>query len=506
MSDFSKFLVEMGDKKFLFYQTDGYKLVYKEFLESTFSDETVLINDCKNVLNITLSLDNNIYLFTQDSCNDIFMHIFFKDKTLKTHRLVSSLNISYAKIISSNNKLNLFYTIFANNYYILYHRVISSDLSISGAVMLDTILTTSIAPFKVSLKKDTIFVSYIQNSQHGTLGYRKLNTLKMAWSSFQNIAFMSNRLYDYNILCLDEDIIFYCYTYNMNNLSYICYGYGLDNFFEKHLIKENEPILNFSLWSIYDKFYFIYNTLNKLCVNSLLLNENDLKQTIFDLTKDEYKIENLNYEYKIKNNIENDNTLLLLKNNDNTIKFLDLNFLEELNKSSTENISSLKNTNNYIHLVKKLLRYEDKLKKTEAVISNLNYTIKDLTNKNSFYHDKLKIMHESNINNNINQSNNLKNTIFNINKNLINKEKSLSELQHALVKKDNDLIESKSLIDELTNKISNCNLENKLLTEKSLDYENKISSLNNEICSLKEELEELTSKSNKSLLSKLFNS
>src|SRR3712207_769772 len=106
MSDFSKFLVEMGDKKFLFYQTDGYKLVYKEFLESTFSDETVLINDCKNVLNITLSLDNNIYLFTQDSCNDIFMHIFFKDKTLKTHRLVSSLNISYAKIDRKSTRLN----------------------------------------------------------------------------------------------------------------------------------------------------------------------------------------------------------------------------------------------------------------------------------------------------------------------------------------------------------------------------------------------------------------
>ncbi|WP_238883422.1 hypothetical protein [Clostridium sp. YIM B02551] len=269
----NEYLLYIKDELWKFYKNDEGSICYSILKDNSWSQEIELVDSCEQLLSVILSANGSIYILSISSSKSLVLYTYKENYFSENVLLNFSFEVDHIQVISLNNALNLIYTKYDNNTYCLYHRIITSNLTITPPIMLDIVEKLEGFPFIAYVQKKEIITLYVKKLKTYYIGYRTYSPQQNFWGKYTSIDRCPTKPYDYSFAIDENNVIAISYSIKDSSASLLKYGFLIDNNFSAKALKSNESIDTYSSL-IYKNnvYYLIYNFKNTIFITSLFVN------------------------------------------------------------------------------------------------------------------------------------------------------------------------------------------------------------------------------------------
>ena len=241
-------------------------IVYETLIDNTWSESKVVFKTILKNFCILLLPSDKIYLFCQSSQGHIILCIY-EDSHWDCNIILKSKNDNiqeiYLDAILYKNEINVVYSIpdEKSKHSALFHQVITSDVKLSPAKMIDIITNSSIVPFMLHNDGLNLYLAYQNLKQDYLLGYKVLLDNTSSWSNFVVLDNSPLPYYDYSIISSNLNIH---YAYVKNTDTKYELNYYNKEFEEVKSLYKDEKILCCSMFILDSILWVLWICQNKI--------------------------------------------------------------------------------------------------------------------------------------------------------------------------------------------------------------------------------------------------
>lgn len=273
-SNQNNYLIQTSNGQLWYFFYYDKSINYKLYDNNNWIKETEVIKDISSNFSVSLTEDDEIYIFCQDLAGNVLLCLYESNKWSIKKILENQTNEIYDisfQMLFSNQSLNLIYSMpIAGEKHAQLVYQSRDNIKWESPQILDNIIPFKNVPFIIQKLNNSLCVAfYERKSRDSTLGYREFSISKRKWGSFNPFHSTIYTYTDQSFLTT-EDTIHVLYVVKTGFSYQLIYKNKTDSEWNKQmLIYENNRIEMCSLFIVNTELWLVWYSNSQLytCVS-----------------------------------------------------------------------------------------------------------------------------------------------------------------------------------------------------------------------------------------------